>query len=142
MNGFVRLGQQRLLVNERLILFSSSAAITEFHGGTSIEECELPLPDYAMMLICDTEYRGETGTLELWHSVARNDYAIVVKGHHGREMWRDNLNDDLAEVIATIGSLGLVLTQLNIAQPSSSFCGLARDLFLKALEHAGYQQET
>ena len=57
-------------------------------------------------------------------------------------MWRDNLNDDLAEVIATIGSLGLVLTQLHMAQPSSSFCGLARDLYLKALEYAGYQQET
>lgn len=143
MNGFVRLGQRRLLVNERLLLFSSSVALTEFHGGTSIEECALPLPDYAMMLICDTESRGgETGTLELWHSVVRNDYVIVIKGHDGCEMCRDGLNDDLKEVTTTIGTLGLVLTKLHLAQPSSPYCGLARDLFLEALEHAGYQQET
>ncbi len=143
MNGFVRLGQQRLLVNERLLLFSSAVVLTEFHGGASIEECVFPFPDYAMMLICDTESQGnETGTLELWHSVARNDYAIVVKGHTGREMWRDSLNDDLAEVVATIRSLGLILTYLHMTQPSSPFCGLARDLFLEALEHAGYQQES
>lgn len=143
MNGFVRLGQQRLLSNERLLLFSSAVVLTKFRGGTLIEECELPFPDYAMMLICDTECRGnETGTLELWHSVARNDYAIVVKGHDGREMWRDDLNDDLAEVIATVEGLGLTLTQLHMAQPSSPYCELARDLFLEALEHAGYQQET
>ncbi|WP_223215442.1 hypothetical protein [Agrobacterium pusense] len=66
LNGFVRLGQRRLLVNERLLLFSPAVVLTEFRGGTSIEECELPLPDYAMILICDTESRGnETGTLEL-----------------------------------------------------------------------------
>ncbi|MDR6819798.1 hypothetical protein J2X76_004995 [Neorhizobium sp. 2083] len=143
MNGFVHLGQRRLLINERLLLFSSAAVLTEFHGGTSIEECELPHPDYALMLICDTEsHGGETGTLELWHSIERNDYAIVVKGHRGREMFRDGLNDDLAEVVATISRLGPVLTELRVAQTSSPFCGLARDLFLEALEHAGYRQET
>lgn len=42
MNGFVRLGQRRLLVNERLLLFSPAVVLTEFSGGTSIEECELP----------------------------------------------------------------------------------------------------
>ncbi len=142
MNGFVRLGQRRLLVNERLLLFSSAVSFTEFSGGTSIEECDLRLPDYAMMLICDTETQsGETGTLELWHSVARNDYAFVVKGQEGHELLRDGLNDDLMEVTATIGTLGLVLTQLHLAQPSSPYCGLARDLFLEALEHAGYQQQ-
>lgn len=143
MNGFVRLGRQRLLVNERLLLFSSATVLTEFHGGTSIEESDMSHPDYAMMLICDTESRGgETGTLELWHSIARNDYAIVVKGHEGREMFLDSLNDDLTEVIATISGLGLVLTQLHLAQGASPYCGLARDLFLEALEQAGYQQET
>lgn len=129
MNGFVRLGQRRLLVNERLLLFSPAVVLTEFSGGTSIEECELPFPDYAMILICDTESRGnETGTLELWQSVARNDYAILVKGHHGREMWRDNLNDDLAEVIATIGSLGLVLTQLHMRKHRHPLWARARSL--------------
>lgn len=143
MNGFVRLGQRRLLVNERLLLFSSVVALTEFACGTWIEECDVPLPDYAMMLTCDTETQdGETGTVELWHSIARNDYAIVVKGHDGRELFRDGLNDDLKEVTTTIGTLGLVLTKLHLAQPSSPYCGLARDLFLEALEHAGYQQET
>ncbi len=142
MNGFVHLGQRRLLVNERLLLFSSDAVLTDFHGGTSIEECDLPHPDYAMMLICDTEsHGGETGTLELWHSIARNDYAIIVKGHEGREIFRDGLNDDLAEVVATISSFGLVLTELHMAQAASPFCGLARDVFLEALEHAGYRQE-
>lgn len=143
MNGFVRLGQRRLLVNERLMLFSSVVTLTEFNAGTSIEECDVPLPDYAMMLTCDTQAQdGETGIAELWHSIARNDYAIVVKGHHGRELFRDGLNDDLKEVTTTIGALGLVLTRLHLAQPSSPYCGLARDLFLEALEHAGYQQET
>lgn len=143
MNGFVRLGQRRLLVNERLLLFSAAATLTEFHGGTSIEESDMPHPDYAMMLVCDTESRGgETGTLELWHSIARNDYAIVVKGHEGREMFSDGLNADLGEVVATISGLGLVLTGLHMAQASSPYCGLASALFLEALEQAGYQQET
>jgi len=142
MNGFVRLGQRRLLVNERLLLFSSAVELTEFNAGTSIEECDLPLPDYAMMLTCDTETQdGKTGIVELWHSVARNDYAFVVKGHEGHELVRDGLNDDFKEVTKTIGTLGLVLTQLHLAQPSSPYCGLARDLFLEALEHAGYQQQ-
>lgn len=143
MNGFVRLGQRRLLVNERLLLFSAAATLTEFHGGTLIEDSDLPHPDYAMMLVCDTESRGgETGTLELWHSIARNDYAIVVKGHEGREMFRDGLNADLGEVVATISGLGLVLTGLHMAQASSPYCGLAQNLFLEALEQARYQQET
>jgi len=38
-------------------------------------------------------------------------------------MWRDNLNDDLAEVIATIGSLGLVLTQLHMRKHRHPFVG-------------------
>jgi hypothetical protein len=143
MNGFVRLGQRRLLVNERLLLFSSAVELTEFNGGTSIEEGDLPLPDYAMMLTCDIEIQGGgTGTLELWHSVARNDYAFVVIGHEGQELLRDGLNYDLMEVTATIGTLGLVLTQLHLAQASSPYCRLARDLFLEALEQAGYQQEN
>lgn len=143
MNGFVRLGQRRLLVNERLLLFASDVALTEFHGGTSIEECDVRDPDYTLMLICDTEsMSGETGTIELWHCVARNDYAIVVKGHEAREMFRDTYNDDLEDVVATISDLGLVLTQLHLAQPSSPYCGLARDLFLEALGHAGYRQAS
>lgn len=143
MNGFVRLGRKRLLVNERLLLFSSEVTLTEFCGETSIEESGLQDPDYALMLICDTESAaGETGTIELWHSVARDDYAIVVKGHEGREMLRDALNDDLNDVVAIISDLGLVLTQLHLARASSPYCGLARNLFLEALEHAGYRQAS
>ncbi|MFA1624248.1 hypothetical protein ACDY96_15830 [Rhizobium mongolense] len=143
MNGFVRLGQRRLLVSERLLLFTSDAALTEFRGGTSIEESSLQDPDCALMLICDTESAsGETGTIELWHSVAREDYAIVVKGHEGREMLRDAFNDDLKDVVATISDLGLVLTQVHLARASSPYCGLARDLFLEALGHAGYRQAS
>lgn len=138
MSGFVRLGQRRLLVNERLLIFASDVVLTEFHGGTTIEDSGLPQPDYSLTLICDTESRsGETGTIELWHSVARRDYAIIVKGHEGSEMLRDTLNEDLTEVVATISSLGLVLTQLHLAQASSPYCNLARDLFLEALGHAG-----
>ncbi|WP_245002802.1 hypothetical protein [Rhizobium ruizarguesonis] len=143
MNGFVRLGQKGLLVNERMLLFASRVVLTEFHGGTSIEESGLPHPDYALMLICDAESAGgETGTIELWHSIARDDYAIVVKGHEGREMLRDTFNDDLKDVVRTIFDLGLVLTQLHLAQAPSPYCGLARDLFLEALEHAGYRQAS
>jgi hypothetical protein len=143
MNGFVRLGQRRLLVNERMLLFASHVVLTEFHGGTSIEESGLHHPDYALVLICDAENQGgETGTIELWHSIARNDYAITVKGHEGREMLRDGVNDDLTNVVSAISDLGLVLTQLHLAQPSSPYCGLARDLFFEALAHAGYQQEN
>ncbi|MCZ7450818.1 hypothetical protein O8B93_24875 [Agrobacterium rhizogenes] len=58
-------------------------------------------PDYAMMIARDTVARsGKTGTLELWHSVARNDYAIVVKGHDDREMFREGLKSSEA------GSIG------------------------------------
>ncbi|TAX42648.1 hypothetical protein ELH99_35995 (plasmid) [Rhizobium leguminosarum] len=143
MNGFVRLGQRRLLVNERMLLFASHVVLTEFHGGTSIEESGLLHPDYALMLICHAESTGgETGTVELWHSIARNDYAITVKGHEGREICRDTLHDDLAVVVATVSNLGLVLTQLHLAQPSSPYCRLARDLFLETLAHAGYRQEN
>ncbi|MBX5230269.1 hypothetical protein HJC06_28295 [Rhizobium sp. NLR9b] len=143
MNGFVRLGQRRLLVNERMLLFASHVVLTEFHGGTSIEESGLPHPDYALMLICDAESAGgETGTIEVWHSIARNDYAVIVKGHEGREMLRDGANDDLSGVVSTISDLGLVLTQLHLAQPSSPYCVLARDLFFEALAGAGYQQEN
>lgn len=143
MNGFVRLGQERLLVNERLLLFASDAVLTEFCGETSIEESAMRDPDYALLLVCDTESEiGETGTIELWHSVARDDYAIVVKGHEGREMLRDAFNRDLKDVVATISDLGLVLTQLHLVQASSPYCALARDLFLEALEHAGYRQAS
>lgn len=142
MNGFVRLGQRRLLANERLLIFSSDVTLTEFRGGTSIEDCELQHPDYALMLICDTERKGgETGTIELWHSVARRDYAIVVKGHEGNEILRDAFNENLTDVVSTISGLGLVLTQLHLAQASSPYCNLARDLFLEALGHAGYRPE-
>jgi len=143
MNGFVRLGQKGKLVNERMLLFASRVVLTEFHGGTSIEESGPPHPDYALMLICDAESAGgETGTIELWHSIARNDYAILVKGHKGREMFRDTVNDDLMNVMATISDLGLVLTQLHLAQASSPYCQLARDLFLETLAHFGYRQEN
>ncbi|WP_245294235.1 hypothetical protein [Rhizobium etli] len=143
MNGFVRLGQKRLLVNERLMIFASDVELTEFRGETSIEESAMRDPDYALLLICDTESaNGETGTIELWHSIAADDYAIAVKGHDGREMLRDTFNDDLKDVVTTIFDLGLVLTQLHLAQASSSYCGLARDLFLEALEHAGYRQAS
>jgi hypothetical protein len=143
MNSFVRLGQRRLLVNERMLLFASRVVLTEFHGGTSIEESGLPHPDYALMLICDAESAGgETGTIELWHSIARRDYAIVVKGHEGREMFHATFNDDLEDVVATISDLGLVLTQLHLAQASSPYCGLARDLFLEALGQAGYRRAS
>ncbi|TBY54168.1 hypothetical protein E0H46_37690 [Rhizobium leguminosarum bv. viciae] len=143
MNGFVRLGQKGLLGNERMLLFASRVVLTEFHDGTSIEESGLPHPDYALMLICDAESAGgETGTVELWHSIARNDYAITVKGHEGREIFRNTLHDDLAVVVATISNLGLVLTQLHLAQATSPYCRLARDLFLETLAHAGYRQEN
>lgn len=143
MNGFVRLGQKRLLVNERLMIFSSDVVLTEFRRETSVEESAMRDPDYALLLICDAESAGgETGTIELWHSIARDDYAIVIKGHDGREMLRDAFNSDLKDVLTTISDLGLVLTQLHIAQASSPYCGLARDLFLEALEHAGYRQAS
>jgi hypothetical protein len=143
MNGFVRLGQKRLLVNERLMLFASDVVLTEFRRDTSIEESALRDPDYALLLVCDTESaNGETGIIELWHSIARDDYAIVIKGHDGREMLRDAFNDDLKDVVTTILDLGLVLTQLHLAQSSSPYCGLARELFLEALEHAGYRQAS
>ncbi|WP_246763533.1 hypothetical protein [Rhizobium sp. 007] len=143
MNGFVRFGQRRLLVNERLLFFASDVVLTEFRGATSIAESAMQDPDYALLLICDTESAiGETGTIELWHSVARGDYAIVVKGHEGREILLDALNDDLKDVVATISDLGLVLTQLHLAQASSRYCELARDLFLEALEQAGYRQAS
>ncbi|QKK28025.1 hypothetical protein FFM81_031630 (plasmid) [Rhizobium hidalgonense] len=143
MNGFVRLGQKGLLVNERMMLFASHVVLTEFHGGMSIEASSLPHPDYALMLICDAESAGgEIGTIELWHSIARSDYAIVVKGHEGREMFRDAFNEDLEDVVATISDLGLVLTQLHLAQASSPYCQLARDLFLETLARFGYRQDN
>lgn len=143
MNAFVRLGRKRLLVNERLILFASEVVLTEFRGDTSIEERTMRDPDYALLLICDTESAiGETGIIEIWHSIARDDYAIVVKGHDGREMLRDAFNCDLEEVVTTVSDLGLVLTQLHLARASSPYCALARDLFLEALEHAGYRQAS
>ncbi len=143
MNGFVRLGQKRLLVNERLMLFATDVVLTEFRGDTSIEESAMRDPDYALLLVCDTESAvGETGTIELWHSIARDDYAIVVKGHDGREVLRDGFNSDLKDVVTTVSDLGLVLTQLHLAQASSQYCALARDLFLEALEHAGYRQAS
>lgn len=143
MNSFVRLGQKRLLVNERLMLFASDVVLTEFRGETSIEESAMRDPDYALLLICDTESaNGETGTIDLWHSIARDDYSILVRGHDGREILRDTFNDDLKDVVTTILDLGLVLTQLHLAQSSSPYCGLARDLFLEALEHAGYRQAS
>ncbi|WP_245445304.1 hypothetical protein [Rhizobium anhuiense] len=143
MNGFIRLGQKRLLVNERLLFFASHVMLTEFRGDSSLEESEMWDPDYALLLVCDTESTtGETGTIELWHSIARDDYAIVVKGHNGREMLRDGFNSDLKEVVTTVSDLGLVLTQLHLAQASSPYCALARDLFLEALEQAGYRQAS
>lgn len=143
MNGFVRLGQKRLLVNERLLFFASQVVLTEFRGDTSLEESEMRDPDYALLLVCDTDSAtGETGTIELWHSIARDDYAIVVKGHNGREMLRDGFNSDLKDVVTTVSDLGLVLTQLHLAQATSPYCALARDLFLEALEQAGYRQAS
>lgn len=78
MNGFVRLGQKRLLVNERLMFSASDVVLTEFRGDTSIEESAMRDPDYALLLICDTESaNGETGTIELWHSIARDGYTMT-----------------------------------------------------------------
>ena len=141
MNGFVHLGREGLLVNERLLIASTAAELTRFHNGTSMKDCELPFPDYALMLVCDSERAGETGIVELWHSIARNDYAVIVKGHEGLESLRTGLEDDLAGIVAMIGDLGLVLTQLHLAQTRSPYCALARDQLLKALGHAGYQFE-
>jgi hypothetical protein len=125
------------------MLFATDVVLTEFRGDTSIEESAMRDPDYALLLVCDTESAvGETGTIELWHSIARDDYAIVVKGHDGREVLRDGFNSDLKDVVTTVSDLGLVLTQLHLAQASSQYCALARDLFLEALEHAGYRQAS
>ncbi len=141
MNGFVHLGQRRLLVNERLLLFSSNATLIQFHGGTLIETVNFPEPDYALLLVCDTETSGgETGTLELWHSIARNDYGLLVRGHDGKEQFRDDLNEDLAAVVAMICDLELVLTHLHLSQPASPYCALAGSLLIKALDAVGYQQ--
>ncbi len=144
MNGFVRLGARRcLLANEGLLIFSSHVELTEFRSGTTIEEDRLRYPDYALMLICDAESRaGETGTIELWHSIARGDYALIIKGHTGQEMLRDGMSDDLASAVAFISDLGLVVTELHLARSASPFCSLARDLFIDALIDAGYGRET
>lgn len=141
MNAFVHLGREGLLVNERLLIASTAAELTRFHSGTWMKDCELPFPDYALMLVCDSERSGETGIVELWHSIARNDYAVIVKGHEGLESLRTGLEDDLVGVVAMIGALGLVLTQLHLAQARSPYCALARDQFLNALGHVGYQLE-
>ncbi len=123
------------------MLFASEVVLTEFRGEALIEESAMRDPDYALLLICDTEnVKGETGTIELWHSVARDDYAIMIKGHDGREMLRDGFNSDLKDVVTTVSDLGLVLTQLHLAQSMSPYCALARDLFFEALEQAGYRQ--
>lgn len=143
MNGFVRLGARRLLVNEGLLIFSSHVELSEFRGGTTVEEDRIPHPDYALMLICDAESRaGETGTVELWHSIARGDYALIIKGHEGQEMLCDGVSGDLPSAVAAISDLGLVLTELHLAQLASPFCSLARDLFIDALTDAGYRRET
>lgn len=143
MNGFVRLGARRLLINEGLLLFSSQVELTEFRGGTTIREDRLPHPDYALMLICNAENRaGETGTVELWHSIARGDYALIIKGHAGQEILRDEASDDLASVVAMLSDLGLVLTELHLARSASPFCSLARDLFIDVLIDAGYGRDT
>ena len=142
MNGFVRLGAQRLLINEGLLIFSSHVELTAFRSGTAIDEDRLPHPDYALMLICDAENRaGETGTIELWHSIARGDYALIIKGHAGQEMLRDGMSNNLASAVAVISDLGLVVTELHLARSASPFCSLARDLFIDALIDVGYGRE-
>ncbi|MER9048193.1 hypothetical protein NKH89_13200 [Mesorhizobium sp. M0923] len=142
MDSFVRLGQRRLLKNERLMFFSSNVVLTQFHGGTWIQESGIEGGGYSLLLLCDAENTsGGEGVVELWHSVERNDYAVVIKGQGDREMLRRGFSDDLEQVVADVTGLGLVLTQLHLAQDESPYCELARSLFLSALSRAGYQQD-
>ncbi|WP_234819289.1 hypothetical protein [Sinorhizobium meliloti] len=140
MNGFVRLGRKKLVNNEGLTLFASKVVLTEFHGGTLIGEAGLRDGGYSLLLLCDAEDgRNQTGVIEIWHSVARNEYAIVIKGHEG-EVQLVNY-EDLEQVVDDIARVGLALTQLHLAQDRSPYCELARDLFLDALKGAGYEQD-
>ncbi|MET3595099.1 hypothetical protein ABID26_004511 [Mesorhizobium shonense] len=140
MDSFVRLGQRRLLKNEGLMIFSSNVVLTQFHGGTWIQESGIEDGGYALLLLCDAEDgNGRTGVIEIWHSVERNDYAMVLKGHGDREMLRRGFSDDLGQLVGDVTALGLVLTQLHLAQADSPYCDVARSLFLGALSRAGYQ---
>ncbi len=142
MDSFVRLGQRRLLNNEGLIVFSSKVVLTEFHGGTWIEESGIEDGGYLRLLLCDVEdANGTTGIVELWHSVERNDYAFVLKGTGEWEMLRREFSADLQQIVADVTALGLVFTQLHLAQDESPYCELARNLFLDALNNAGYQHD-
>lgn len=143
MNGFVRLGQKKLVANEGLTLFLSKVVLTEFHGGTLIADAGLRDGGFSLLLLCDAEDgRNRTGVVEIWHSVARNEYAIVVKGHEGDELLRLAFYEALEHIVDDIAAVGLVLTQLHLAQDGSPYCDLARDLFLEALERSGYEQDV
>lgn len=142
MNGFVRLGQRRLATNEGLMIFSSKVALTEFHGGTRIEEGGLRDGGFMLLLLCDAEDgRHRTGIVEIWHSVARNEYAMAIKGHEGDELFQLAFYEALEHIVDDIAGFGLVLTQLHLAQDQSPYCELARDLFLEALKRSGYEQD-
>ncbi|MFC0808929.1 hypothetical protein ACFHWW_26400 [Ensifer sp. P24N7] len=142
MNGFSRLGRRRLVNNEALMIFSSKVALTEFHGGTRVEESGLRDGGFALLLLCDAgDGRNQTGIVEIWHNVARNEYAMAIKGHEGEELLQLEFYEDLDHIVDDIAGVGLVLTQLHLAQDGSPYCGLARDLFLEALERSGYEQD-
>lgn len=124
------------------MVFSSNVVLTRFHGGTWIRESGIEEGGYSLLLLCDAEdASGGAGVIEIWHSVERNDYAIVLKGPDDREMLRRGFSDDLEQIVADVTSLGLVLTNLHLAQDESPYCELARSLFLVALSRAGYQQD-
>ncbi len=140
-NSLARLGALRLLVNKVLPIFSSHVEWTEFRLGTTIEEDRLPHLDYAPMLICDAaRLAGTTGTVEHWHSFARDDYALSIKGHVHREMLREDVSDGLESAVAVISDLGLFATELHVAQSAFSFRSLAGDFFIDAWIDAGYRR--
>ncbi|MFA1676876.1 hypothetical protein ACDY97_30155 [Rhizobium mongolense] len=142
MNGFVRLGQKRLVNNEGVMIFSSKVALTEFHGGTWIEDSGLRDGGYALLLLCDAENgRGETGLVEIWHNVARNEYAMAIKAHEGDELLQLAFYENLEHIVDDVAGVGLVLTQMHLAQDESPYCKLARDLFFEALKRSGYEQD-
>ncbi|WFS69581.1 hypothetical protein CFBP4996_26270 (plasmid) [Agrobacterium leguminum] len=142
MNGFVRLGQKRLVNNEGLMIFSSKVALTEFHAGTWIEDGGLRDGGYSLLLLGDAEDgQGGTGLVEIWHNIARNEYAMAIKGHEGDELLQLALYENVEHIVDDIAGVGLVLTQLHLAHDESPFCDLARDLFLEALKRSGYEQD-
>lgn len=142
-DGLAQLGALGLLVNKVLLIFSSHIEWTEFKLGTTIEEDRPPHPDYAPMLICDAaSLPGTTGTVEHWHSFARDDYVLSIKGHAHREMLLEDVSDGLESAVAVISDLGLFAAELHVARSAFSFRSLAGDFFVDAWIDAGYRRET